>query len=176
MMVELRKLEQSDFDTFKSWIKDKDELFQFAGPILNYPITDEQLMKYINDERRIVYKVILTETNEIIGNAELNFENPLPRLSRILVGNLKNRNKGIGRQIVNKMLEKLFTEYDFQEADLNVFDWNIAGINCYDNVGFIINPNLVYKQNNGGEIWTAINMTITKDRWNDKLIRMNAST
>ena len=169
-MVDLLKLEQSDFDTFKSWIKNEDELFQFAGPILIFPVTDKQLYKYITDERRIVCKVILLETKEIIGNAELNFENPLPRLSRILVGKLENRNKGIGRQIVNKMLDKLFTEFDFHEADLNVFDWNKVRIKCYEHVGFTINPNLVYKQNNNGAIWTAINMKITKDSWHEKTV------
>jgi RimJ/RimL family protein N-acetyltransferase len=159
-MIKLNKLEQTDFDIFKSWIKDKNELLQFAGSLLTFPITDDQLLKYITDERRIVYKVLLTETNELIGNAELNFENPLPRLSRILIGNIKNRNKGFGKQIVTKFLEKLFLEYDFQAADLNVFEWNKAGIKCYENVGFKINPDLVYKYNNDGEIWTALNMTI----------------
>jgi len=169
-MLVLRKLEQNDFDTFKSWIKSKDELFQFAGSIFNFPVTDEQLLKYISDERRIAYKVILLETKEIIGNAELNFENSLPRLSRILIASMQNRNKGLGKQIVNKMLEKLFFEYEFQEADLNVFDWNKAGIKCYENVGFRINPNVVNKQNNGDQIWTALNMTITKKCWLEKRV------
>lgn len=84
-MIRLSKLAQTDFDVFKSWIKDKNELLQFAGPMLSFPVTDDQLLNYINDKRRIVYKVILIETNEIIGNAELNFENSLPRLSRILL-------------------------------------------------------------------------------------------
>jgi len=77
-MIELRKLEQGDFDIFKSWISSKDELFQFAGPIFHFPLTDEQLHTYITDERRVAYKVVLSEKNTIIGNAELNFENTLP--------------------------------------------------------------------------------------------------
>jgi len=165
-MLELHKLEQNDFELFKSWIKNKDELMQFAGPaILQFPITDEQLERYITDNRRIVYKIILLETNEIIGNAELNFENPRPRLSRILIGDINKRGKGLGKQIVNKMLEKLFTEYDFQEADLNVYDWNKAGIKCYEKVGFIINPQLSNTQTSCGTTWIALNMTITKERW-----------
>lgn len=63
------------------------------------------------------------------------------------------------------MLEKLFTQYDFQKADLNVFDWNKNAIKFYENVGFIINPELVNTQTSCGTKWTAINMIITKERW-----------
>lgn len=165
-MIELIKLEQSDFETFKSWIDEKDDLFQFAGPMFNFPVTNAQLERYITDERRIVFKVVLADTKRMIGNAELNFENTLPRLSRILIGDLDNRNKGIGIHIVNKLLEKLFVNREFEKADLNVFDWNKAAIRCYKKVGFVVNPDLVYHHNNDGINWTALNMTITKSVWN----------
>lgn len=167
-MIELSKLEQNDFTIFKSWISDPDELFQFAGPIFRFPVTDDQLLGYINDSQRIVFKVIMIDSNEIIGNAELNFENPLPRLSRILIGDKAYRNKGFGKLIVNKMLEKLFVERNFQHADLNVFDWNKVAIKCYERVGFVINPDIKYNHNTNGDIWTAINMTITKNNWIEK--------
>ncbi|HEX8546187.1 MAG TPA: GNAT family protein [Cytophagaceae bacterium] len=164
-MIHLSKLEQSDFDTFKAWVRNKDELLQFAGSIFQFPVTDEQLLKYITDERRVVFKVVLTATNEMIGNAELNYENLIPRLSRILIGDMTNRNKGLGKQIVNKMLEKLFIEDNFLQADLNVFDWNAAAIKCYQQIGFTINPDIINKQCNGEKIWTAINMKVLKDNW-----------
>lgn len=164
-MIELCKLEPADFDIFKSWITNKDALIQFAGPIFSFPLTDEQLHQYITDERRIAYKVILLETNTIIGNAELNLERSLPRLSRVLIGDAENRNKGIGKQIIHKMLEKLFIEFNFREADLNVFDWNTSAITCYEHVGFRVNPDIVSKQHNKDAVWTAINMKITKEDW-----------
>lgn len=164
-MLELIKLEQNDFPIFKSWIKNQDELFQFAGKIFQFPVTDDQLLTYITDAKRIAYKVSLLKSNEIIGNAELNLENTLPRLSRILIGNTAYRNQGLGKIIVNKMLEKLFLEQNFQHADLNVFDWNKGAIKCYQHVGFVINPEITYKHNLRNEIWTAINMTIAKVDW-----------
>ena len=66
------------------------------------------------------------------------------------------------------MLEKLFIEQEYFEADLNVFDWNTQAIKCYEKVGFVINPNILYKQDNNGEIWTAINMTISRTEWQKK--------
>ena len=57
-------------------------------------------------------------TKEVIGHCELNFENTLPRLSRILIADTCFRNKGYGKLIVNKMLQKIFLERGFIAADL----------------------------------------------------------
>ena len=46
-MIELKPFTENDFPIFKSWIHSEEELFQFAGPIFTYPLTDEQLTKYI---------------------------------------------------------------------------------------------------------------------------------
>ncbi len=164
-MIHFEKLEPNDFNTFKSWVSNKDELFQFSGPIFNFPLTDEQLMNYINDRRRISFKVMLTDSNQLIGHCELNFENPLPRLSRILIGEKEFRNKGVGKLIVTKMLEQLFIEREFEKADLNVFDWNLGALKCYQNVGFKIIETIVSEHVNGGEVWRILNMTISKDTW-----------
>ena len=164
-MIALLPFDQKDFERFKSWIKSQDELFQFAGPIFTYPLTNDQLLSYINDTRRIAFKVIQSDTNEVIGHCELNFENDLPRLSRILIADSAIRGKGFGKLIVHKMLEELFDKRDFESADLNVFDWNKSAIRCYEHIGFAINPAIVKSQMNNGEAWTALNMVISKDEW-----------
>jgi RimJ/RimL family protein N-acetyltransferase len=164
-MIELKKLEQADFPIYKSWISSQAELFQFAGPIFSFPLTDQQLYDYITDPRRIAYKAILTKSNEIIGCAELNKENTKPRLSRILIGDKNMRNRGLGKLMIDKLLEKIFYDYNYLDADLNVFDWNKSAIKCYLNAGFKINPELEYKHNYNGVTWTAINMIITKFDW-----------
>ena len=66
-MIELKPFTKSDFDIFKSWIKDKEQLFQFAGTIFSYPVTNEQLLKYLQMTDKKPLKVILKSTNEIIG-------------------------------------------------------------------------------------------------------------
>jgi RimJ/RimL family protein N-acetyltransferase len=164
-MIELQRLVESDFDIFRSWITNANDLIQFAGQIFQYPLTDAQLSSYILDHRRIVYKVVLQKNNSMIGNAELNFENSIPRLSRILIGDVQLRNKGIGKRIVEEMLCKLFKEMNYTEADLNVFEWNRSAIECYQRVGFNIHPEITSFHSVNGEIWKAINMKITKDEW-----------
>ena len=167
-MITLSPFQRNDFERFKSWIKSQDELFQFAGPIFTYPLTDEQLTTYITDSRRIAFKVVLSETTEVIGHCELNFENVLPRLSRILIADINMRGKGLGKLIVNNMLEELFFKRNFESADLNVFDWNKNAIRCYEQVGFKINLDIVKSQMNGEDTWIAFNMVITKEDWLNK--------
>ncbi len=105
------------------------------------------------------------ETNDVIGHCELNLENTRPSLSRILVADPNLRGKGIGKAIVQAMLEQLFHVENFESADLNVFDWNTNAIRCYEQVGFVINPSIVNTQMNDGKPWTALNMVISKDTW-----------
>ena len=164
-MIKLSPFEQPDFERFKSWIVSEELLAQFAGSIFNYPVTDEQLWEYSNDSRRIPFKVVSTKTDDILGHCELNFEHALPRLSRILIADQTNRSKGIGKLVVHQMLEKLFIDKAFESADLNVFDWNKAAIRCYQQIGFVIAPETTFRQNTNGEIWTVLNMTISKQQW-----------
>lgn len=164
-MITLSKLTHRDFETFKSWITSEEELVQFAGTYFTYPLTDEQLHNYINDPQRKVFKVILKETDEVIGNIELNLENEIPRLSRLIIGNKNYRGKKIGKQIILKLLEIAFLNYATDLIDVYVYDWNLTAMKCYEKVGFEETPEESYSHEMNFKIWTAINMSITKKRW-----------
>jgi len=161
-MIILEAFLEEDFDRLISWIKTEEELIQFAGPIFSFPLTRKQLTTYINSGTRQPFKIRLIATNKIIGHCELNFQNSRPRLSRILIGDPNNRNKGIGRAIIKEMLGKLFIDQQFNEADLNVFDWNSNAVASYKKSGFIINTGYDTQMTVNNKIWNAINMTITK--------------
>jgi RimJ/RimL family protein N-acetyltransferase len=161
-MIVLKPFNENDFDTFKSWIHSEEELFQFAGPILSYPLTDDQLRSYIKMIDKKPLKVVLISTNETIGHCELNFENGNNRLCRILIGKKELRGKQIGEQIVRKMVHLLFQDQKINEVDLNVFDWNKGAINCYKKVGFKINHNNTSKVTVNGNVWTKLNLTLKR--------------
>jgi RimJ/RimL family protein N-acetyltransferase len=164
-MIKLIKFEETDFETFKSWCHNEDELLQFAGNIFSFPVTNEQLTNYLNDPRRIAYKVLNIHNSETIGHCELNFEKPMPTLSRILIGNTELRGKGIGKLIVNAMLKILFDQMPFEAVQLNVFDWNIHAIKCYESIGFKPNQGGDKTYNHHGLTWRTTNMTIDKKDW-----------
>lgn len=164
-MITLLPFEEADFDRFKSWIRSPEELLQFAGPYFSFPVTDEQLKKYIDDPKRRPYKIVSTETNNVIGHCELNFERSIPRLSRILIADNTERNKGYGKKTINAMLKLLFDDNTYDQADLNVYDWNTSAIKCYEGVGFKINEGATTETSIGIETWKGLNMQITKSNW-----------
>lgn len=164
-MITLLQFEKSDFPLFKSWIRSAEELLQFAGPYFSFPLTDYQLEKYIQDPKRNTFKIIDTATKEIIGHCELSFERDIPRLCRILIAKSSERNKGYGRSTVNELLKLLFTEGNYEIADLNVYDWNHNAIRCYEAVGFRINENIISEVTIGNETWKSLNMNISKSDW-----------
>ena len=162
-MIRLMPFTENDFEIFKSWIHNEEELFQFAGPLLSYPVTNEQLRSYIKTTNKTPLKVVLISTNQTIGHCELNFENGNNRLSRILIGNKELRGQKIGEQIVHKMAALLFKDSKVNEIDLNVFDWNKGAIKCYKKVGFQINHEKSDEMLINGKIWTRLNMVLDRN-------------
>ena len=165
-MISLLPFTESDFNTFKSWIIDEEQLFQFAGTIFSYPVTNEQLQKYIQMTDRKPFKVILNSTKETIGHCEMNFENGNNRLSRILVANQNLRGQKIGENIVRNLTNKFFSNNHIEEVDLNVFDWNKNAIRCYEKVGFKIDQNQTTTLEINNKQWILLNMKLKKKAYN----------
>jgi RimJ/RimL family protein N-acetyltransferase len=165
-MVKLEPFTKADFDKLISWVNSEEILVQFAGPIFTFPLTHQQLEQYLEDKNRFVYKVVHLPTNTSIGHAEISLSDESTAiLCRILIGDPIYRGQGLGQKIVNKLLEISFTQFAAEKAELNVFDWNVSAIKCYEKAGFVINPNKTKKRDVNGETWTALNMTIDKGQW-----------
>ena len=66
---------------------------------------------------------------------------------------------------INELLNIAFNSLDKNIVELNIFDWNIGAIKCYQSVGFITNPNKSSTSIVQNKKWNVINMTITKNTW-----------
>lgn len=161
MLISLSPFSESDFSRLINWIKTEDQLIQFAGPIFSFPLSEDQLAIYIRDKRRIPLTIACGD--QIIGHCELNFQNEIPRLSRILIGAGEWRNKGIGKTVVRQMLSRIFSTTSFTAADLSVFDWNANAIACYRSIGFKIQEGAESSMQAGDKTWNAITMNISKE-------------
>ena len=165
-MIRLEPFAKTDFNKLISWIDSEEDLVQFAGPIFKFPLSEKQLEKYLEDKNRFAFKVIDTESEQIIGHCEIYLTEQSAKLCRILIGDKSFRGKGLGLQIVIILLEKSFTNFDKPFVELNVFDWNVGAIKCYEKAGFEINKNKTSTINVKGKIWNSINMTIDIATWN----------
>lgn len=165
-MIKLEKFTNIDFERLINWAENEKILVQFSGPIFKFPLTKQQLQKYLTDENSIPFKVIDTESDEIIGHCEIyKSENNVAKLCRIFVGDKKLRGKGIGEKIVNKLVEYCFEQLIVEKVELNVYDWNKSAIKCYEKSGFEINPNKISQIEVKGEMWISLNMLLEKNMW-----------
>ncbi|HRW69271.1 GNAT family protein, partial [Lentimicrobium sp.] len=52
-------------------------------------------------------------------------------------------------------------EFGFHQIELNVYDWNLPAIHCYEKAGFVRNPLKSSILSKGGETWRSVNMILT---------------
>jgi RimJ/RimL family protein N-acetyltransferase len=171
-MLKIEKFNTKDFATLISWVDSEESLMQFAGPLFRFPLSTHQLDQYIAEKNRFPFKVIDPTTNTTIGHAEIVQINPTTCiLCRILIGDKNLRGRGLGQELIQQLLNKAFNGPGILKVELNVYDWNTSAIKCYEKVGFTINPDRMREQEINGKIWTALNMTINRQEWLEKLAK-----
>ena len=167
LLIKLSPFLKTDFSKLISWVDSEETMVQFAGTYFSFPLTETQLEQYLKDKNRFVYKVVHTLTKTAIGHAEIFFTYPTAILCRIMIGEKEYRGRGIGQQIMNALLEISFVQLGALKAILNVYDWNITAIRCYQKVGFAIDPDKLKASQVNGKAWTPLSMSIDKLTWSN---------
>jgi RimJ/RimL family protein N-acetyltransferase len=161
-MIKLEPFTKIDFNRLICWVDSEENLIQFAGPVFTFPLTEDQLNKYLENKNTIAFKVIETISNQTIGHCEIYQSETSAKICRILIGEKSFRGKGFGTEIINKLVSICFEELSYNYVELNVYDWNIGAIKCYENAGFAVNPNKSKTIEVDGKLWKSINMYKTK--------------
>lgn len=163
-MITLEKFTEEDFDRLINWIKSEEDLILFTGPTFSFPLTKEQLSDYINSDVRRVYKVVDTESKEVIGHCELNDINintKSARVCRVLVGDPANRNKGYCRKMIQKLISIAFNELSLNNLTLKVYEKNAPAVKCYNNCGFEVKGKIHKSIAGKGKYWPAFIMSLS---------------
>jgi RimJ/RimL family protein N-acetyltransferase len=159
---------KADFDAFISWVDSPEIVVTIAGPYFSYPVTHDQLYKYLDDEKSIAFNVVDVTKNKLVGHAEIiNMGNGLYKLDKVIIDK-SLRGQGIGEQLINEQLKYCFEVLGADIVELNVFDWNVAGIRCYEKTGFSFTPGRKMPFMVNGVEWVALNMTIDRNKWLNK--------
>jgi RimJ/RimL family protein N-acetyltransferase len=174
--IELKPFERDDFPRLIGWIKTPEFLLQWAGPIFNFPLSESELDIYLRGSQedppiRKIYKVMNTADRRVIGHIELNdidLRNKSATVCRVLVGEPSLRKKGIGLQMLRKILEIGFNQLGLHRMDLVVFDFNQAAIKCYERAGFRMEGHIREARKIGSEYWSLYQMSILEHEWKAK--------
>ncbi|RFB14794.1 N-acetyltransferase [Bacillus sp. HNG] len=172
-MIQLQYFERSDFRQLINWIKTPQFLLQWGGPAFEYPLTESQLEKYMENANSsksevLIYKVVDKETGTIIGHISLgkiDRRNKSARVGKVLIGDKDVRGKGIGQQMIKEVLKIAFEDLHLHRVSLAVFDFNHSAIACYEKAGFIKEGLLRDTGKNGEEYWSVWEMSILEDEW-----------
>jgi RimJ/RimL family protein N-acetyltransferase len=173
MQIKLEKFKSDEIPKLVSWIPDKEFLLQWGGPAYSISLIKEQLLNDVkaiedDDPKSLMFSAKLIDNNEMIGHIQLlgiDRNNMSARIGRVLVGEMENRNKGIGLQMVNGILEIAFNKLHLHRIDLGVFDFNKSAIACYEKAGFIIEGKSRECRKIDGQYWSLINMSILEEEY-----------
>ena len=158
-MIQLAPFEPADFKKLIVWLDNEELLVQVAGPIFSHPLTEEQLTAYLEDGNRYAFKVVDADTNEAIGHAEIyKTEEGIAKICRVLIGDKAHRGKGLGQELINKLVAYSINDLKIPSIELNVYDWNTSAIKCYEKVGFVLVPEKYSTIDVNGETWKSLNM------------------
>ena len=165
-MITLKPFTTEDFPRIISWIDNQELLVTIAGTDFTFPLTIDQLENYRKKANSHAFNIVEASEDRVIGHAEiLSSGEGVYKIDKLLIGEQANRGKGIGQQAIHQLLTYSFDRLNARQVELNVFDWNIGGIRCYEKCGFRFNPNKKSIFQVGDKSWTALNMTVDRTDW-----------
>lgn len=162
-MIQLEPFQPVDFDRLISWIDNEDLLITIAGTEFTFPLTHDQLQHYVLVSNSHLFNVVDIADRKVVGHAQLILSGDgMYKIDKLIIGDKSNRGKGTGQAAINALLEYAFETLNAEIVELNVFDWNTAGIRCYEKCGFKVNPEKKQVFKVGDENWNTINMIVRK--------------
>ena len=143
---------------YLSWMRNKKTNPFIQG--VNESYSSEDLVDYITEkndsEVALLFGIFVKSENTHIGNIKL--EPILPRKSAtlgILIGEESWRGKGVGFEVISRVLEFCFKDLELGYVELGVNKNNLKAIHLYTRLGFI-------ESNQESDFSESIKMSISK--------------
>jgi len=131
-----------DLSNYLSWMRNTNSNIYIQGVSKNY--SNEELIRYITEKNNSSTSLLLgifTKSDFLhIGNIKL--ETIVTKKSAtlgILIGEEGWRSKGVGFEVITRLLEYSFDDLELEIVDLGVDKNNLKAINLYTRLGFIEN-------------------------------------
>lgn len=136
-MIKLEPFITNDIPVMLNWNFSEDELIQFGGTTFTHPLTEQQIVSFLNTDNSMFFKAIDTENNVVIGVGEIVLmDDNIVKLARIVIGDRESRGKGYGQRMMISFVQYAHEKLLRENIILNVFDWNEGAIKCYEKIGF----------------------------------------
>ncbi|GAB6550706.1 MULTISPECIES: GNAT family N-acetyltransferase [Bacillus] len=170
-MIRLEPFKRKDFKQLMNWISSENFLIQWSGNAFTYPLTEQQLDKYIESTNTLAFKVIDEQSAEVVGHislGQIDNINKSARIGKVLVGDTKMRGRSIGKHMMKAVLQIAFEELKLHRVTLGVYDFNTSAISCYEKIGFVKEGLLRESKKVGETYWNLWEMSMLEYEWSDK--------
>jgi len=136
--IYLSPINVEDVEQYTIWLNDLKTTISlgFADTVMSLSKEKEELEKLV--KRGNNFAIIDEQTDLLIGNCGLFSIDQINRHATVglFIGDAANRGKGFGTEALKLLLDFGFNILNLHNIMLNVFDFNQAGIKCYQKVGF----------------------------------------
>jgi ribosomal protein S18 acetylase RimI-like enzyme len=133
MILNHRPAAESDFHAICAFPRNEDELF-FAYPKAMYPLTPPQLLEAV---RRRSDSTVVEDGGNVVAFANFyRWETQgCCSIGNVIVSPAA-RGRGVGRYLVERMIDLAFAKYRAAEVTVSCFNRNVAGLLLYPRLGF----------------------------------------
>jgi RimJ/RimL family protein N-acetyltransferase len=139
-MTQLRTFCEKDFGLLSSWFASEEEVVQWGGPLVRYPLDQTQMQSMLKETigTRPVRKCWMAELEgETVGHVQLSFDwrNGNATVGRVIIAP-NHRGKRLAAPMLRLVLEQAFGVAEVYRVELNVYTFNQPAIRTYLSLGF----------------------------------------
>lgn len=143
----------------------------WTGLVYRYPLTHDQLEPRLafaesNPDRRRIWNAVVD--GDVVGHIELtDIWQDIDRkaaVARVLIDPTR-RGEGLGKQMVDRVLEHAFDDLDLHRVTLGAWAHNQAAIRTYESCGFRREGYQRECRRYGDGWWDSVDMAILQKEW-----------
>jgi len=167
MTLSLRPFTKRDTPQLKSWFDTEEDVVQWAGASLQYPIKNSQLhrlmRKHYGAEPEHEVWAVIGHDNTVTGHFQLRYSR---RLAQAILGRVAiapdHRGMGFGAKLIALATRQAFARPWINRIELRVYDFNTPAIKTYKRSGFVEEGTLRQSTPIGNTYWNAVIMSLLR--------------
>lgn len=142
MKLGFRPFERRDIATLKSWFPGEEDVLQWAGASLTYPVRDRDMKAWIkahnSAERTLEAWSAEAPDGALCGHVQIWFDD---RLRQATIGRVaiapERRGGGLSHQVIDHAISRSLARPEVNRLELRVYDHNTTAIAAYVRAGFV---------------------------------------
>jgi ribosomal protein S18 acetylase RimI-like enzyme len=127
--TQIVRAQSEHLNTLKTWFPDKGTAYDWCGPGLRFPFTDETFLEDIHWERIPAYSLV-SENKELIGFGQYYEKAGRCHLARLVISPA-HRSRGLGYHFIDRLMEVAMKDLGLNECSLFVIRSNEKALKCY---------------------------------------------